>query len=265
MTVSAAPPAICTELRGAVLLLRINRPERMNAWSDAVEAAYFSALDAADDNPDVRAVVLTGEGRAFCAGADLDELAEANPDFDLSRLDRARPRTRPLEFRKPLIAAINGAAAGLGLVQALYCDLRFSKPTAKLTTAFARRGLIAEYGIAWMLPRLVGSSRALDLLYSARVVTAEQAAPWGLIDELADDPVESAMAYAEELSTHCSPASMAIIKGQVRRDLDRDFGEAVIEADRLMRESLVADDVGEGVRSYLEKRPPAFRPLPSRS
>ncbi len=267
MTESTTLPAVLAEPRGSVLVLRLNRPERMNAWSDALEASYFARLDEADDNPEVRAVVVTGEGRAFCAGADLDEMRErtADPDVDLSSvLDRPRPRTRPLDFRKPLIAAINGAAAGVGLVQALYCDIRFSKPTAKLTTAFARRGLIAEYGMAWMLPRLVGPSRALDLLFSARVVTAQEAAAWGLIDELAEDPLEAAVTYAQELATYCSPTSMAIIKGQVRRDSDRDFAEAVAESDRLMRESLMGADVGEGVRSYLEKRPPAFAPLPPR-
>lgn len=259
------PPAVLAEQIGSVLLLRLNRPERMNAWSNAVETAYFDLLDIADDDPNVRAVVVTGEGRAFCAGADLEELAAANPETDMADLDRARPRTRPLEFRKPLIAAINGAAAGLGLVQALYCDIRFSKPSAKLTTAFARRGLIAEYGMAWMLPRLVGPSRALDLLLSSRVVTAAEAAPWGLIDELSDGPLESALAYAQDLATSCSPASMAIIKAQVRRDVDRSFAEAVSDADQLMRQSLMGPDVQEGVRSYFEKRPPAFAPLPARS
>ncbi len=258
-------PAVLAEKIGSVLLLRLNRPERMNAWSNAVEASYFELLDAADDDPEVRAVVVTGEGRAFCAGADLEELRAANPETDLADLDRVRPRTRPLEFRKPLIAAINGAAAGLGLVQALYCDIRFSKPSAKLTTAFARRGLIAEYGMAWMLPRLVGPSRALDLLLSSRVVTAAEAAPWGLVDELAEDPIEAAVAYAQELATLCSPNSLAIIKRQVRRGADRRFADAVAEADQLMRESLVGDDVQEGVRSYLEKRSPAFAPLPARS
>lgn len=265
MTESTTPPAVLAEPRGSVLVLRLNRPEKMNAWSDAVEAAYFERLDEADDDPEVRAVVLTGEGRAFCAGADLDELRQANPDLDLSALDRPRPRTRPLEFRKPLIAAINGAAAGLGLVEALYCDIRFSKPTAKLTTAFARRGLIAEYGIAWMLPRLVGPSRALDLLLSGRVVTGQEAAGWGLVDELAEDPLEAAVDYAQELARYSSLNSMAIIKGQVRRDANRGFAEAVVEADQLLRESLVGPDVHEGVHSYLEKRPPAFAPLPPRS
>lgn len=265
MSHTTTPAAVMTERRGSVLVLRLNRPERMNAWSDAIEAEYFSLLDAADDDPDVRAVVVTGEGRAFCAGADLDELREAKPDLDPAAFVRPRPRTRPLEFRKPLIAAINGAAAGLGLVQALYCDLRFSKPTAKLTTAFARRGLIAEYGMAWLLPRLVGPSRALDLLLSGRVVTGEQAAGWGLVDELAEDPVEAAVVYAQELAAFSSPTSMAIIKGQVRRDLQRDFLDAVAEADRLMRESLTGADVGEGVQSYFERRPPSFVPLPPRS
>ncbi len=264
MTDSDTSPPVLAERHGAVMVLRLNRPERMNAWSDAVEAAYFELLDRADDDPDIRAVVATGEGRAFCAGADLEEMQEKQAS-NATLPDAIRPRTRPLEFRKPLIAAINGAAAGLGLVEALYCDIRFSKPTAKLTTAFARRGLIAEYGMAWMLPRVVGPSRALDLLLSARVVTAAEAAPWGLIDELDEDPLSAAIAYAQELATFCSPNSMAVIKSQLRCDGERDFSEAVADADRLMRESLTGADVEEGVRSYFEKRHPAFAPLPPRS
>lgn len=265
MTESHTLPAVLAESHGSVLVLRLNRPERMNAWSDGLEADYFAQLDDADDNPEVRAVVVTGEGRAFCAGADLDELSEASPDLDPAVFKRARPRTRPLEFRKPLIAAINGAAAGLGLVEALYCDIRFAKPSAKLTTAFARRGLIAEYGMAWLLPRLVGQSRALDLLLSGRTVTAQEAVGWGLVDELAEDPLEAALAYAQELATYCSPNSMAIIKRQVLRDIDRSFDEAVADADQLMVKSLMGVDVHEGVESYMEKRPPAFAPLPPRS
>ena len=172
-----------------------------------------------------------------------------------------------MTVRKPLIAAINGAAAGLGLVEALYCDLRFCAPGAKLTTAFVRRGLIAEYGISWLLPRLVGPSRALDLLLSGRVVLGEEAFSMGLVDRLVDPDalVDAAVAYAQELAAHCSPASMAIIKRQLRRDLDAGLDAALSDAERLMRESFERPDVVEGVASYVEQRPPAFPSLPPRS
>jgi enoyl-CoA hydratase/carnithine racemase len=176
---------------------------------------------------------------------------------------RPRPRSFPLTVRKPLIAAVNGAAAGLGFVEALYCDLRFCVPEAKLTTAFARRGLIAEYGLAWLLPRLVGTSRALDLLMSARVVLGEEAYRIGLVDRLVEPErlVDEAVAYASELAEHSAPASMAIMKEQVRRAWEVDFATAAGEADRLMVESFSRPDLREGVASYLEKRAPEFAPL----
>jgi enoyl-CoA hydratase/carnithine racemase len=254
---------ILAERRAGVLLLTLNRPERYNAWSDELEDRYFALLDDADADPGVRAIVVTGAGRGFCAGADFDDLAPSDGPFDLAKLDRPRPRTRPLELRTPLIAAINGAAAGLGLAQALFADVRFCVPEAKLTTAFARRGLIAEHGMAWLLPRLVGSSRASDLLLSGRIVRGEEAARIGLVDHLASPGmlVDEAVAYAADLADHCSPTSMAVIKEQVRHALDEQFAASVERAETLMRESFGRSDVGEGVASYLEKRVPRFAPL----
>ncbi len=267
-TASTATDTVLAERRGAVLVLTLNRPDRLNAWNDALEARYFQLLDEAEDDPEVRAIVVTGAGRGFCAGADMADLEAAGAADPTEALrNRPRPRTFPLTVRKPLIAAINGAAAGLGLVEALYCDLRFCTPEAKLTTAFARRGLIAEYGIAWLLPRLVGPSAALDLLLSARVVRGEEAHRIGLVDRLspAETVVDDAVAYATELAEHCSPAAMAIIKAQVHADLDRSFADAVAAAEDLMVESFQRPDVVEGVQSYNEQRPPAFAPLPTRS
>ena len=190
---------VLAEHRGPVLLLTLNRPDRLNAWNDALEERYFALLDDAEASPDVRAVVVTGAGRGFCAGADLADLEQvATVDFSTATLpERKRPRERPLALRKPLIAAINGAAVGLGLVEALYCDLRFCTPNAKLGTAFVRRGLIAEYGIAWLLPRLIGQSRALDLLLSGRIIQGEEALAMGLVDRVVPDVVEAAVERAD--------------------------------------------------------------------
>lgn len=271
MTGTSTPPAtqtVLSERRDAVLVLTFNRPDRLNAWTDALEAEYFALLDAAEDDPEVRAIVVTGAGRGFCAGADMDDLQQAGTaDLDAALRGRARPRTFPLTVRKPMIAAINGAAAGLGLVEALYCDLRFATPEAKLTTAFVRRGLIAEYGCSWLLPRLVGTSTALDLLLSGRVVRGDEAVRMGLVDRLVerDALLDAAVAYAKELAEHCSPASMATIKAQVLADLDRPFTEAVDAADALMLEGFTRPDVQEGVASYLEQRPPSFPSLTPRS
>lgn len=263
-----ADQSVLAERHGPVLVAVLNRPDRLNAWSDELEDRYFGLLDAADDDPDVRAVVVTGAGRAFCAGADIDDLRDvAASGSARGVLDRRWPRSYPLGFRKPLIAAINGAAAGLGLVEALYCDVRFCTPEAKLTTAFARRGLIAEYGLSWILPRLVGAGRALDLLMSGRVVRGEEAARMGLVDRLVsrEEVVDAAVAYARDLCENCSPRSMAIIKHQVHRHAESSFADAIAESNRLMLESLERPDVVEGVASFVERRPPAFAPLAPRT
>jgi len=231
-----------------------------------LENRYFELLDEAEADPDVRTIVVTGAGRGFCSGADMDDLESRGATRDMRTLtERERPRPFPRTVRKPLIAAINGAAAGLGLVEALYCDIRFATPKAKLTTAFVRRGLIAEYGMSWLLPRLVGTSRSLDLLLSGRIVLGEEAHRLGLVDFLLepDQLLDGAIEYADDLARNCSPTSMAIMKGQVQRHLEVAFAAAVEESERLLLESFERDDVVEGVSSYREKRPPAFPPLVS--
>lgn len=253
---------VLTERRGAVLLVTFNRPERLNAWTDALEDQYFDALVAAEADHEVRAIVVTGAGRGFCAGADMDDLAGA-PDASDAEIDRSRPRHLPLTIRKPVVAAVNGAAAGLGFVEALYCDVRFASPDAVFLTAFVRRGLVAEYGASWLLPRIVGRSRALDLLLSGRRVGGEEAYRIGLVDHLvpADDLVEAALAYAADLASSCSPWSMATIKEQVALDGERDFSASVGDADALMRASFHGADIAEGVASFTERRTPVFAPL----
>jgi len=255
------PDLVLQERRGAVLLLTLNRPDRLNAWNNDLEDRYFALLDAAVEDPEVRAIVVTGAGRGFCAGADMQNLQRI--DRAAERSVRPRGREHPRSVEKPMIAAINGAAAGLGLVEALFCDIRFTTPQAKLTTSFAKRGLIAEYGLSWMLPRLVGPSRALDLLLSARVVQGEEALAMGLVDYVVEpeELLDRALAYATDLAENCSPASMAIMKRQVLAHLDTDFATAVAESDALMLESFERPDVKEGVASYVEQRPPAFPPL----
>ncbi len=270
MTDSLAPPTtdtVLAERRGAVLVLTLNRPDRLNAWNNELEDRYFELLDEAENDGDVRAIVVTGAGRCFCAGADMDDLQQVGDGQEVKVVQRPRPRAFPLTIRKPMIAAVNGAAAGLGLVEALYCDIRFATPKAKFTTAFVRRGLIAEYGMSWMLPRLVGTSNALDLLLSGRVVQGEEALRMGLVSRLVepDALLDEAVAYAQDLAANCSPQSMAAIKNQVQRHQDRTLEQAIEESDALMLESFTWPDVAEGVSSYLEQRPPAFPSLPARS
>jgi enoyl-CoA hydratase/carnithine racemase len=261
---SAIEDLVLAERRGAVLVLTLNRPDRMNAWNNDLEDRYFALLDEAEDDVGVRAIVLTGAGRAFCAGADMANLQRI--DQAAGRSARPRSRTFPRMLDKPLIAAINGAAAGLGLVEALCCDVRFCTPEAKLTTAFARRGLIAEYGLSWMLPRLIGQGNAFDLALSGRIVLGEEAYKLGLVDRLVsfEGLLESAIAFATDLAESCSPLSMAIIKRQLRSHGDVDFATALAESDALMLAFFDLPDVKEGVASYVERRSPTFAALPPR-
>src|ERR1035438_2574396 len=229
-----------------------------------MERAYFAGLDECAASDDVRVIVVTGAGRGFCAGADMQDLQtlgegsrQPSPPHD------ARPQTYPLSIPKPILAAINGPCAGIGLVQALMCDIRFAAEDAKLTTAFARRGLVAEHGISWVLPRLIGPARALDLLLSGRVVLGREAAALGLVNRAlpAETLLEQTLAYAQELAAQCSPASMATMKRQVYADLDRPLPDALARADELMLQSLSGPDCVEGVASSLDRRDPSVAPL----
>jgi enoyl-CoA hydratase/carnithine racemase len=252
-------------IEDGVALLTLNRPDRLNAWTVEMEQTYFGMLEQCAGSAEVRVVVVTGAGRGFCAGADMQDLqALGNGSVEASdHATERRPQTYPLTIPKPIIAAINGACAGIGLVQALMCDMRFAAEGAKLTSAFARRGLVAEHGISWMLPRLVGPARAMDLLLSGRVVLAEEAEGMGLVNRVLapEKLLEQTLEYAGELATSCSPASMATMKRQVYADLERDLPRALAEADRLMLDSFTAPDFVEGVTSFLERRDPRFASL----
>jgi enoyl-CoA hydratase/carnithine racemase len=248
-----------------VAVLTLNRPERLNAWTAELGRTYFDLLEDCAARDDVRAIVVTGAGRGFCAGADMDDL-QAIGDGGLDGRNAAadpRPQTFALTIPKPVVAAINGPCAGLGLVHALMCDIRFAAVDAKLTTAFSRRGLVAEHGISWILPRLVGPARALDLLLSARVVLGEEAERLGLVNRALprEQVLDAAVAYARDLAASCAPSSMAAMKRQVYADLDRGLPAALANANELMLESLQAPDFVEGVSSFVEKREPRFRSL----
>lgn len=246
-----------------VATIALNRPERLNGWTLELEHAYFDALEECRRRSDVRAIVVTGRGRGFCAGADLDELGALADDEAEPEPRDPRSPLYVLAVEKPVIAAVNGACAGMGVVQAALCDLRFGARGAKLTTAFVRRGLVAEHGLSWILPRLVGVGHAMDLLLSGRVVLAEEAAAIGFFQRLEEpaDVLGAAQEYAAQLTAHCSPASLAAIKQQVYVDLARSVSEALEDADRLMHASLRMPDVAEGVRSFVAGRPPRFADL----
>jgi enoyl-CoA hydratase/carnithine racemase len=249
-----------------VALLTLNRPDRLNAWTYGMQIALFDLLQTCADDERVRVIVVTGAGRGFCPGADMNDLSALSSDDSAVEARANRTDTRPITFAmsipKPVIAAINGPCAGLGLAFALTCDIRFCAENAKLTTAFSRRGLIAEHGTSWILPRLVGPARALDLLISARVLRGAEAAELGLVNRAVEDELvlEVALEYARDVAANVSPTSMATIKRQVYEALTTPLGDALEHANALMLESFSKQDFAEGVQSFVEKRPPAFPP-----
>jgi enoyl-CoA hydratase/carnithine racemase len=253
---------VLREQHGGVLLLTFNRPERLNAWTLDMEERYFDLLADAAHDPAVRAVVVTGAGRGFCAGLDADALAGVAAGTPVSARPR-RPQTFPQQIPKPIVAAVNGPAAGIGFLQALVADVRFAAAGAKFTTAFTRRGLLAEHGMSWLLPRLIGTSRATELLLSARVFLAEEAAELGLVHRVvpADALLDTALDYARELAEQCSPLAMGLVKHQVAHHWDVDLDEARRETAELVERLHETADFEEGVRSFVEKRPPRFEPL----
>lgn len=250
------------DVEDGIAQITLNRPDALNAWIPELGRSYFDRLEESDADPAVRVIVVTGAGRGFCAGVDFEHLREiyeghASADGD------PRPQSLPRSLGKPVIAAINGGCAGLGFVMAMMCDIRFAGPGAKMTTAFARRGLVAEYGLSWVLPRLIGPSRALDLLLSARTFVAEEAHAMGLVDRLTEPgrTLEEAREYAAELIHYSSPASMATIKRQVYDDLDLSFSDATKAAIEYMRQSFDRPDFREGVESFVQGREPSFKEL----
>jgi enoyl-CoA hydratase/carnithine racemase len=255
-------PVIYTRAEG-VATITLNRPDRLNAWTREMGEGWSSSLRQAAADPEVRAVVVTGAGKGFCAGADMSLLESIGGGAAVVGEERRVLPTEAIEVPKPVIAAVNGSCAGLGLVVALCCDVRFAAAGAKFTSAFVRRGLIAEYGSSWLLPRLVGTARALDILLSGRVFLAEEALEMGLVNRVVagDQLLEAATAFARDLAANCPPGSMAVIKRQVYRHAATDLETSVTESIKLMEESLQTEDFKEGVASYVEQRAPRFRPL----
>jgi enoyl-CoA hydratase/carnithine racemase len=260
-----------------VATITLSRPEAMNAWTGTMDREIRDAIGRASADPAVVGIVITGAGRAFCAGADmktLDDLSSADPaDAGSAATDDAPPSdagVEPGDFDgrfgflmttpKPIIAAVNGAVAGMAYPFALSCDVRVLCPSSLFVTAFAQRGLIAEWGLGWLLPQLVGPSAALDLLFTSRRVGGEEAYRLGLGNYLVtdDDLLPFARRYVEQLAATCSPASIEVMKRQVWTHTQRGLGAAEAEAQQLMVESFSRPDFQEGVRSFIDKRSPEF-------
>lgn len=275
-----------------IAVITLNRPDKLNAWTRLMAGEVWDAMHRAADDDAVKVIVLTGAGRGFCAGADMSEL-EGVTDEAVAALDKRKSyeqrvsimmgqkTTAELEpenksnvredFRKrysyisgipkPVIAAVNGPAAGIGFILALHCDLRFISDKASFSTAFSKRGLIAEHGIAWTLPRIVGFSNALDLLYSSRIIGADEALSMGLANRVvpADALMHEVRAYALYLASNVSPRSMRVIKRQVYDAQFQTLAEASEASDEELIQSLKSEDFKEGIAHFLEKRPPSFK------
>ena len=267
---------ILYDVDGPTAVVTMNRPDNLNAFTQLMLAEIRHALATAERDADVIGIVLTGAGRGFCAGMDMNALntlsaGEGGGADDLSHLDAnpGNPDMGPnfapiyshlLGLRKPLIAAVNGAAAGMGMSYALLSDMRFVERTAKFTTSFSQRGLVAEHGMSWILPRLLGPAKALDVLWTARRIGGEEAVALGLGDRLCETgaALGDAKAYIAQLAQTASPTSLMVMKQQVYKHIDMPIGPAMEETGRLMDESLTRPDFREGVRSFMEKRPPRF-------
>ncbi len=273
---------ILYDIHEAVATITMHRPDRLNAWTPRMGHELYEAFQVAGDDDGVRAIVVTGAGRGYCAGADMDSLrslqnAEDSATADAEAIPAARhdadTRTGgashpalatayayPCNIPKPIIAAINGPVAGLGFTHMLYYDLRIASDRARFTTAFARRGLVAEHGSSWMLPRLVGMAHACDLFFSGRVIEAEEAATMGLVNRVVphDQLMTQVYETATQLATLSSPRSIGVMKRMLYTHQFTDLASATSEADEEMLASFPSEDFREGVRSFLEKRRPNF-------
>jgi enoyl-CoA hydratase/carnithine racemase len=264
------------EVADRVATITLNRPDKLNAWTAVMEQEVRSAMSEADQDDNVRVIVLTGAGRGFCAGADMSLLSgvaargvDEATKIQALQSGKLREGVRP-DFQKkysyfptigkPVIAAINGPIVGLGLVIGLYCDLRWASDSARFSTTFARRGLVAEYGMAWMLPRLVGHANALDLLFSARTIDAAEALRMGLVNQVFPQGVflDKVLENAHDLALNVSPRSLRVMKRQVYDAMFQTLDEAFQTSEREMLASLQSNDFKEGVAHFLEKRAPAF-------
>jgi enoyl-CoA hydratase/carnithine racemase len=262
------------EIDGRTAVISLDRPHRNNAWTGRLDTEYRWCLDQADRDPAVRVIVVTGTGERFSVGGDSEALEShadkrtydngiaadpATPGYGV-RSEFDHPFAGHYGLTKPVIAAVNGAAAGIGFALACFADLRFATPGAKMTTAHGKLGLPPEYGLSWVLPRLVGLGRALDLLLSSRVILAEEALDWGLINQIhpADRLLDETLAYAEQLAGSISAGALAASRAMTYADLHRDVGSSIVDSVDRLTTMMGGEEYREGVAALVEKRPPNF-------
>ena len=252
----------------------LNRPHRMNAWTGRLHTEYRHLLKKANDDATVRAIIVTGRGKGFCVGGDSQALSghadrgayDPGISTDIAKPGYGTDPNFDASFAyhfgldKPVIAAMNGPAAGVGLALACFADLRFAVPNVKFTTAHGKLNLPAEYGLSWMLPKIVGLGRANDLLLTSRVFTSDEAFTLGFVNQIfkPETLLEQTREYAHQLIASVSPNSLRQTRWQIYRDLHRDVGSAVIESERLIEDMAKEEDFKEGIAALVEKRPPRW-------
>lgn len=262
------------EMTGRTAVIFLDRPHRNNAWTGRMDTEYRECLDHADRDPAVRVIVVTGSGDRFSVGGDSQALEShadkgtydtgigpepatpgygTQPEFD-------HPFACHYGLTKPVIAAVNGAAAGIGFALACFADLRFATPGAKFTTAHGKLGLPPEYGLSWVLPRLVGLGRGLDLLLTSRVILAEEALGWGLVNQIhpADQLLGNTVDYAEQLASSVSAGALSASRAMTYADLHRDVGSSIVDSVQRLTDMMGGAEYREGVAALVEKRPPNF-------
>ncbi len=255
-----------------IAIIWLNRPQRMNAWTGRLHTEYRYLLKQANDDDKVRAIVVTGRGKGFCVGGDSQALSghadrgayDSGISADIAKPGFGTDANFDASFayhfglNKPVIAAMNGPAAGVGLALACFADLRFAVPGVKFTTAHGKLNLPAEYGLSWMLPKIVGLGRANDLLLTSRVFTSDEALQLGFVNQIfaPADLLEQTLAYAHQLVASVSPNSLRQTRWQIYRDLHRDVASSVVESERLIADMATEEDFKEGIAALVEKRPP---------
>ncbi len=269
---------ITLEIDDPVATITLNRPEKLNALTDRTMQELRHAMATAERSDDVVGIVLTGAGRGFCAGVDMGSLqdieaagtaAGMRQETEIERLDPGDQAMGAdfrhgfgylMTVRKPIIAAVNGPCAGLGFSLAMFCDMRFAAETTIFTTSFAPRGLVAEHGMSWVLPRLIGPAKAFDLFFSSRRVEGPEALALGLVSRVVplEQLMDEAQGYIRELAKTSSPASLMYMKRQVYKHLMVPLGEAFVETNDLQEETVALPDFKEGIASFMERRPPNF-------
>ena len=257
---------VLSELKGHVLTLTLNRPERLNALGGGLRNDFFAAIQEAEVNSEVRVIVITGAGRAFCSGGDVKEMNERRAGNGDGAVDREFPPIRDAIIAtmrgmpKPIIAAVNGVAAGAGMNLALCCDMRIASDKALFTQAFVKRGLHPDWGGTYFLPRLVGSARACEMIFSGEMINAEQALQMGLINKLV--PHDDRPAATEEFARRFAegpPVAIGLAKRGIYRNMEADLASALEYETYAQTHCWSTEDAGEGIRAFVEKRPAVFR------